>query len=138
MKDTRHETGSACRTVERRGARRLEDCLAATLYARQGAVTGRVVNLSRTGACVEGNKSLADLLHAAGRRAAGAAAPVMLRVQLIIPAGRTGSVPVIVQARVAYVVHVQEETYRCGLEFRLFTGGEAAFAAYLRASGLRD
>jgi hypothetical protein len=138
MKDSRHETDSAHRAGERRSAPRLENRLGATLYTRQGAVTGRVVNLSRTGACVEGSKLLADLLHAAGRRAAGAASPVMTRLRLVIPAGRAGSVPVIVQARVAYVVHMQEETYRCGLEFRLFTGGEAAFAAYLRASGLRD
>ena len=43
-----------------------------------------------------------------------------------------------VQARIVYVVHMHADTYHCGLEFRLFTTGEAAFAAYLRANGLPD
>ncbi|HUT40237.1 MAG TPA: PilZ domain-containing protein [Gammaproteobacteria bacterium] len=137
MTVSQHTAGSASHAGDMRKSRRLEVRLAAALLSDHCEATGQVANLSRNGSCIEGDKALADLLLAAGRRATGTASD-MVQVRFDVPAGAAGTVSVTVQARIVYVVHMHADTYRCGLEFSLFTEGEAVFAAYLCANGLPD
>jgi len=134
----RHNTNSACRTGEARGVRRTDARLDAVLVSAHGEVKVTVVNLSRAGLCVEGGKALSDLLLAERRQVAGKT-PVGVRVHLALPAGERGGQPVTVHARTVYVMQDRDEnTCRCGLEFRLITEGGEVFEAYLHATGLVD
>jgi hypothetical protein len=133
----RHTAGNAHHNGEARHSPRTDSRLDAVLVSKHGEVSGTVVNLSRTGLCIESGKALADLLLAGCRQGAGKM-PVLVRVQFALPAGAAGTLPVTVQARTVYVIQDRADTYRCGLEFRLFTEGGAAFEDYLHASGLVD
>lgn len=138
MTDTRHDGDDTDDSGDRRAAPRLEERLAASLRARDVEVQGWVADLSRNGACIEGDKALADLLLAAGRHAGTAEKPELTQMRFSVPDDGGTSLQVIVQARVVYVVHMHADSYRCGLEFRQFVEGEAAFTSCLHASGLVD
>jgi len=125
--------GNARPAEDERKSRRANARLEAVLESEHGMVAGLVVNLSRTGLCIESDKALADLLLACARRATGAA-PFMIQVRLDMPAG----VPVSVQARTVYVIHDHADVYRCGLEFGPLAEGGDAFEVYLRDIGLAD
>jgi hypothetical protein len=131
MTVSRYDQGNTGSDPDRRAVRRRDERCAAVVSTHTGCVTGRVADLSRTGACIEGNSALADLLLAAGRRAGDGTASYLVHVRFDLPAG-AGSMPVAVQARSVYVMHLHDDTYRCGLEFRLFVEGEAAFTAFLQ------
>jgi len=137
MNVNQHEAGNTRQAGDVRKSRRADARLEAVLASEHGKVAGLVVNLSRTGLCMESDKALADLLLASVRRAAGAA-PVMVQVRLEVPAGASGTVPVSVQARTVYVIHDHANVYRCGLEFSTFAEGGEVFEAYLHEIGLAD
>jgi len=132
-----HDAGRMSRIADQRGAYRADVCLGAILFSEHGRVTGLVVNLSRTGMCVESDKALADLLLASVRCTSGGV-PVVVRACLEVPAGEAGTAPVTVQARAVYVIHDRADVYRCGLEFRVFTEGKEALDGYLRDCGVED
>lgn len=134
---TESRDGSGGR-AERRAARRLPGGLAATLRVGSAEVKGRIADLSRTGACIEGDHTLAELLLASQRRRGADGQPGTVQVCFTIPADGAGDVAVMVQARAVYVVHVHDDTYHCGLEFRLFLKGEAGVTAHLHRCGLPD
>ncbi len=131
------DAGDSSHVTDLRESRRAEARLGATLLTGHGKVTGLVVNLSRTGVCIESDKALADMLLAGARDAAGDV-QAMVKVCLEVPTGGSGTVPVIVQARTVYIIHDQADAYRCGFEFRMFTEGKEALDAYLRDRGVTD
>jgi len=135
MTVTRHDPGDPSHPGELRSSPRVDTRLQAALFAEHGKVTGVVANISRTGLCFEGDKTLADLLLASVRPANGIA-PLNVKVCLEVPAGTRGTVPVVAQARTIYVIHDHADVYLCGLEFRIFSEGGEAFEAYLREQGV--
>ena len=130
-----HDAGSACYVADMRKSRRVNARLEAVLLTEHGKVAGQIVNLSRSGLCIESNKALADLLLA-GTRGATGAAPASVQVHLALPVGKAGTVPVCLLARAVYVIHDHADVYRCGLEFSSCVEGEGVFEAYLLEIGL--
>ena len=123
------------RPIDRRRSPRVDTRLKASMMSDYGKFGGRVTNLSHCGLRFEAGSELPDLpMEDSGQKTDHPSKTV--EICFDVPAQYAAEVPVIVQARVMYVIKDDEENYIFGVKFRFFDKGEQAFEDYLNTGDM--
>ena len=123
------------RVIDRRRSPRADTKLKAWMISDYGKFGGMVNNLSRSGLRFEAGSELPDLpIKDSGQKTDHPSK--IVEICFDVPAQYAAEIPVIVQARVVYVIKDDEENYVFGVEFRFFDKGEQALEDYLHTRGM--
>ena len=118
------------RAIDLRRSPRVDTKLKAWMMSDYGKFRGLVTNLSHYGLRFEAGSELPDLPREDSGQKTGHPSKIV-EICFDVPAQYAAEVPVIVQARVMYVIIDDEENYIFGVKFRFFDKGEQAFEDYL-------
>ena len=126
---------SNSRAIDRRRSPRVDTKLKAWMMSDYGKFRGLVTNLSHYGLRFEASSKLPDLpMEDSGQKTAHPSK--IVEICFNIPALYAAEIPVIVQARVMYVIKDNEENYIFGIKFRFFDKGGQAFKDYLNTEDM--
>ncbi len=118
------------RAIDRRRSPRVDTKLKAWMMSHYGKFRGLVTNLSYYGLRFEAGSELPDLaMENSGQNTDNPSK--IVEICFDVPALYAAEIPVIVQARVMYVIKDKEENYIFGVKFRSFDKGEQVFQDYL-------
>jgi hypothetical protein len=118
------------RIIDRRHSPRADTRLKAWMISGYGKFEGLVTNLSRSGLRFEAGSELPDLpMKNSGQKTDHPSKIVEICFE--VPAQYAEEIPVVVQAKVVYVIKDDEENYAFGVKFRFFDKGEQALEDYL-------
>ena len=118
------------RVIDHRRTPRVVTRLKAWMISGYGKFGGLVTNLTRSGLRFEAGSELPDLpIKDSGQKTDHPSK--IVEICFDVPAQYAAEIPVIVQARVVYVIKDDEENYVFGVKFRFFDKGEQALEDYL-------
>ena len=123
------------RVIDRRHSPRADTRLKAWMISDYGKFGGLVTNLSRSGLRFEAGSELPDLLMKDSGQKTDHPSKIV-EIYFDVPAQYAAEIPVIVQARVMYVIEDDEENYAFGVKFRFFDKGEQALEDYLHTRNM--
>ena len=129
------ERACTSRVIDRRRSPRADTKLKAWMISDYGKFGGLVTNLSRSGLRFEAGSELSDLpMKDSGQKTDHPSK--IVEICFDVPAQYTAEIPVIVQAKVVYVIKDDEENYAFGVKFRFFIKGEKALEDYLHTMSM--
>ena len=125
------------RAIDRRRSPRVDTRLKAWMMSDYGKFVGLVTNLSHYGLRFKAGSELPDLpMEDSGQQTDHPSK--IVEICFDVPAQYAAEIPVIVQARVMYVIKDDEENYIFGVKFRFFYKGEQAFEDYLNTMDMAE
>lgn len=131
------ERVSNSHAIDRRRSPRVDTKLKAWMMSDYGKFAGLVTNLSHSGLRFEAGSELSDLpIEDSGQKTSHPSK--IVEICFGVPAQYVAEIPVIVQARVMYVIKDDEENYIFGVKFRFFYKGKQAFEDYLNTRGMPE
>ena len=118
------------RAIDLRRSPRVDTRLKAWMMSDYGKFRGLVTNLSHYGLRFEAGSELPDLpMEDSGQKTDHPSK--IVEICFDVPAQYAAEAPVIVQARVMYVIKYDVENYIFGVRFKFFDKGEQALEDYL-------
>ena len=118
------------RAIDLRRSPRVDTKLKAWMMSDYGKFGGLVTNLSHCGLRFKAGSELPDLpMEDSGQKTSHPSK--IVEICFDVPTQYAAEIPVIVQAKVMYVIKDDEENYIFGVKFRFFDKGEQAFEDYL-------
>lgn len=126
---------STSRVIDLRRSPRVDTSFKARMISGNGKVEGTVSNLSRSGLRFEAGNKLPDLLMKGNRQESGHL-PEIVEICFDVPVHGDTDMPIVVQARAAYIIDDNNGNYMCGVEFKVFAEGEQVLEDYLYSKGI--
>ena len=121
--------------IDRRHSPRADTRLKAWMISDYGKFGGLVTNLSRSGLRFEAGSELPDLpMKDSGQKTDHPSK--IVEICFDVPAQYAAEIPIIVQAKVVYVIKDDEENYAFGVKFGFFDKGEQALEDYLHTRNM--